>query len=109
MGFDYGQVHNGSFGHKNLQYARIVFHQPSAQLHLHNVIFKGPAGTTNYSALVLNPVTFCNDVLDAVAQWLDAKKDDPVVKTNISRVVPVVSRGALLKTVYKYSAVFSRC
>lgn len=37
--------------------------------------------------LILNPVTFCTDILDAVARWNDEKQSDSTVQANLSKVV----------------------
>lgn len=81
-----GVVHNGSFGHRNSQFDRVVFHLPSPQVYWHNTLFKN-CSDTGVTVLVLNPVTFCNNMVEAAAQWLVANEHDPNVRKNIARVV----------------------
>jgi hypothetical protein len=88
-----GIVHNGSFGHERSQFDRVVFQLPNKiGFYMHNSIFKKPGGT-NSSFLILNPVAFCNDILDAVSQWLDEKQNDPIVQANMPKVVQFRPNG----------------
>lgn len=81
-----GVVHQGRFGHPQMQYARIIFTIPNAQRNVfHDNILN--------DALNLDAVTFCNDVIEAARKWFADQHNNPVVTQNAQRLVQFRPRG----------------
>jgi hypothetical protein len=79
-----GVVHQGQFGHKNMQYARAAFALPEApsingcvagDIYLHSV------------------VDFCRTVVLAARAWFAAHQNDANVQTNLPRLVQYRPNG----------------
>lgn len=84
-----GVLHQGKFGHPKSQYDRIAFivDARSPYFNMHNTIFKNPIGQPGISVLVLNPVTFCRDMIASVRDWRTAKAHDAIVLKNFQQLV----------------------
>lgn len=78
-----GVVHQGSFGHKNSQFERVVFTIRDETRGMHNnlVDFDGR------KFLQLNARVFCEDVIEAVRKWQADTASNKDVDRNMSRVV----------------------
>ena len=88
-----GVVHQGILGPNGMQYDRIVF-----TIHGHGAIIHGNLSANNAgvqgSALQLDAGIFCSDVIESVRQWYSAKKDDPIVKANMPRLLRFRPHGS---------------
>ncbi len=81
-----GVVHQGRLGHRNMQYARILFTVPNDQNNFfHNNIIN--------DALNLDVMTFCNDMVRAIDRWFVEKCDEPNVLANLPRLVQYHPNG----------------
>jgi hypothetical protein len=81
-----GVVHQGRFGHSNMQYERVAFVIPMGQrTYAHNNV----AG----DLLQLDAVTFCQDVIASVRGWFASKQNDATVKKNIPTLVQFRPNG----------------
>jgi len=81
-----GVVHQGRFGHPGMQYARVLFTLPNAnRLVFHKNVIS--------DALNLDAVTFCRDIVHAVREWYEDRKNDPVVKANLARLLKLYPDG----------------
>lgn len=81
-----GVVHQGRFGHPQMQYARVLFTVPNAQGNVfHNNILN--------DALNLDVVTFCNDMERGISQWYQEKQGNSNVVANIPRLVQYREKG----------------
>ena len=81
-----GVVHQGRFGPEGMQYSRILFTIPNPQ---RNVYHRNIVN----DALNLHAEIFCQDVMDAVRQWLIDKADDPTVLRNLPNLLTLRPEG----------------
>ncbi len=81
-----GVVHQGKFGHQDMQYDRVLFTVPNTR---HIVIH----GTVINDALNLDADRFCRDVIAAVNKWHDAEHEDPNVVSNLPRLIQYREHG----------------
>jgi hypothetical protein len=72
-----GVIHQGRFGHRSMQYGRVIFVLNAPGIH-QNIL---------NDALQLSAEQFCHDVIVAVRQWFTAKKGDPHIVTNLPYLV----------------------
>lgn len=81
-----GVLHQGRFGHKQMQYGRVLFTVPNAQNNVfHNNIIN--------DALNLDAIIFCKDVIQATRTWFNAKSNDPTVSQNLPNLVQFRPQG----------------
>jgi hypothetical protein len=81
-----GVLHQGRFGHPNMQYGRILFTVPNSQNNVfHNNIIN--------DALNLDAVLFCRDVVACARHWFDEKCNDLVVQSNLPNLVQLRPQG----------------
>ncbi len=81
-----GVVHQGKFGHENMQYERVLFTLPTVQrIVLHNNVIN--------DALNLDASIFCNDMVDASLRWWTERKHDFNVQANLSRLISIYPDG----------------
>jgi hypothetical protein len=90
-----GVVHQGKFTHKQSNYDRIIFTLPDAHgtvIH-NNVDIRGGANAPTIMVLNLDAITWCNDVINAVASWLIDTKTNSTVQTNMQGLVQFRAGG----------------
>lgn len=81
-----GVVHQGRFGHRNMQYSRVIFMLPDGR------------GTTFHDC-VLNDAyfytveEFCREIINGVREWFALHQTDPNVIANLPRLVQVHPTG----------------
>ncbi len=75
-----GVVHQGRFGHPNMQYQRIVFTLPDGR---GNVFHQNIIN----DALNLDAEQFCKDMGDSAYSWWMTYRQNPLVQNNLSRLV----------------------
>lgn len=81
-----GVLHQGRFGHPNMQYARVFFTLPVPnRIRHHNNIFN--------DALNLDAITFCRDVVAAVRAWFQANQNSANVQRNLPKLVQFYPAG----------------
>jgi hypothetical protein len=82
-----GVVHQGKLGHPKMQqYGRILFLLPTpAKNIMKNLVIN--------DALTIDAGRFCHDMIEAVADWFAAKKNDQVVQANLPRLVRFHANG----------------
>jgi len=76
-----GVLHQGRMGHPGLHYGRVAF---ATQGLFHQNFLPSPK---NPEILNLSAGWFCKDVVESVEAWYEAKKNDPTVCGNLSRLV----------------------
>ena len=82
-----GVVHQGRFGHRNMQFSRVIFVLPNPSLNI------GTARVITNDALNLGAVGFCQTMIEAVSQWAEATKTHPNVIANLPRLVQMREQG----------------
>ncbi len=84
-----GVVHQGSFGHDNSQFERVVFtvHDKTRGMHNNFIDFGGR------KFLQLHARVFCEDVIEAVRKWQAEMADNKDVERNLARVVQAHPEG----------------
>ena len=83
-----GVIHQGRFGHPNMQYSRVIFAIPDPNVPtLHNNILD--------DALNLDAVTFCSDVIASTRAWYASKQSDLNVQNNLPNLVQYRPNGFL--------------
>jgi hypothetical protein len=81
-----GVIHQGRFGHDNLQYSRILFTLPNPQRNVfHNSVVN--------DALNLDACIFCRDIMANVSRWYDAQKNSATVRANLPRLLRLYPHG----------------
>jgi len=81
-----GVLHQGRFGHPNMQYGRIIFTIPNAQNNVfHNNIFN--------DALNLDAIRFCHDVVARARIWFDKNQNNIDVKKHFPNLVQFRPQG----------------
>jgi hypothetical protein len=83
-----GVLHQGAFGDPDARYDRPVFKLPN-QGTVHEFI-SDHGGET---ALVMETVIFCHQLIEGARRWLTKKADDPNVAANLPNVVRLRPRG----------------
>lgn len=75
-----GVVHQGRFGHRNMQFSRVIFSLPDGR---NNVFHQNILN----DALNLDAVQFCRDMQTAVRSWWATQATDPHVQSNIPNLM----------------------
>jgi hypothetical protein len=81
-----GGIHQGRFGRRGMQYARVLFVLPHAT---GNVFLDCVAG----DAYFVSAEEFCRTVIARVRDWLARKRDDEIVQANLFRLVTLHPDG----------------
>ena len=81
-----GGIHQGRFGRPGMQYARAIFVLPHAQRSVFLDCIMG-------DAYFVSAEEFCLTVITRVRNWLENKRGDPTVQTNLSRLVTLHPDG----------------
>jgi hypothetical protein len=76
-----GVVHQGRMGHPKSQYGYIAFTFPDQP---NIAVFHG---NISLDVLQLDVRLFCRDICDAARHWFEIVKDQPNLKSNLSRLV----------------------
>jgi hypothetical protein len=81
-----GVLHQGRYGHPNMQYGRILLTVPNAQRNVfHNNIIN--------DALNLDAVIFCRDVITSARRWFANHRNDAAVRANLPNLVQFRPQG----------------
>jgi hypothetical protein len=92
-----GVVHQGTFGHPQNRYSRVIFTLPGSPAQ--GVLVSGthvdfnPEGLREMATakrrdpLILNSGTFCETTMDAVFKWHSVNRNDPHVLANMPRLI----------------------
>ena len=81
-----GVLHQGRYGHPQMQYARVVFTLPDPRrIRSHNNIAN--------DALNLDAFTFCKDMAQCVHAWFQANQNNASVKKNLPLLVQFYPNG----------------
>ncbi len=83
-----GVLHQGAFGDPEAQYDRPVFKLPNG-----STFHECTSDHGGESALVMDTVIFCHQLIDGARRWLTKKADDPNVAANLPNVVRFRPRG----------------
>ena len=86
-----GVVHQGILGPQGMQYSRIVFTLPG-HARMHACISRDNAGVIE-SALQLDAISFCRDLMESVNEWYAAKQNDANVQKNLPRLLQFRPNG----------------
>lgn len=85
-----GVVHQGRMHIAGQSLQRVLFYLPNRPgFSMHDNLLPSNAG----SALQLDAVTFCKDVISATRKWWDLAKENPVVQANIPDLVVLRPNG----------------
>ena len=84
-----GLVHQGRFGHRDMQYDRVIFTFPDTAFQAHNSPIQWP----DITYLMMDAPTFCRDVVVAGRKWFSDNENDPVVQKNLDRLVRLRLNG----------------
>lgn len=87
--FRCGGVHQGRFGHAEMQYDRAVFLLPGP-IKMRQGITRHISGSTAY---LYGAEDFCRVFIRAARIWLRANDSDPVVQANLAHLVRVRQEG----------------
>ena len=81
-----GVLHEGNFGHGNMQYCRVIFTLPDGRnnLLINNIVNK---------AYLTDAVDFCTGMVAAVRQWYATAKNTTTVQANISKIFEFRAQG----------------
>lgn len=89
--FRCGGVHQGRFGHRDMQYDRAIFLLPGP-IQLCQGISRNNGGIQE-SAYLYSADEFCRVFVGAARAWLLTKQDDPVVQANMQHLVQLRPNG----------------
>lgn len=89
--FRCGGVHQGRFGHKDMQYDRTIFLLPGPVTMMQG-LSKGNGGSAE-SAYMYSAVEFCQVFVKAARDWLKANADNATVKANMAHLVELRPEG----------------
>lgn len=88
-----GVLHNGIFGaHGKSRYDDVLFGLPGSPNRIHDGLSTNNGGT-NLTALFLDSEMFCESMIKAAGEWLEANKDDAVVAANLPKLVSLRGKG----------------
>lgn len=87
-----GVVHEGRFGHKGSQYARIMFTVPNARNIRIRLVAENIGGRSD-KVLSLDAKEFCDDMIQSVRNWYSDAKENPNVQSNLPRMVQFRPNG----------------
>lgn len=80
-----GVLHKGRFGHPKAKYDRVLFGVPGGR-RIRELLSENNGGIME-TALHLDLVTFCQEMIDCARSWYIMMKDDPNVKANMPYLV----------------------
>ena len=86
-----GVSHQGRFGHEKLRYDRVLFTFKAAALSGHNSPLEWP----DIKYLLMDPTTFCQDIIAAARTWLRANESNENIRRNLERLVRFRPEGLL--------------
>lgn len=83
-----GVVHNGMlFGHPQARYNRIVFMPPSRNGPTLHECISADSRAESETILQFDIRQFCSTFIDGAKYWYKARKDDPIVASNLPNLV----------------------
>jgi hypothetical protein len=75
-----GLVHQGRFGHPNMQYSRVVFTLPNGS----GITFTDCISNDVY---ITDAEHFCREMINSCRNWYETNKSNPIVNVNLDRLV----------------------
>lgn len=90
-----GVVHNARLmGGKDKRsgFDKIVFTPPSSPFKIHDSVSRDNSGIKE-SALLMDTVSFCSEMIDAAREWETTHASNPVVRANMEHIVRLRPNG----------------